>query len=58
VLLNQDIGFTNLKLLEELDKLDPNWAVVGEGVITMICSEITDPNCTPNWAGDYKSSLT
>jgi hypothetical protein len=57
VLLNQGHGFCQLvKLLEELNKLDGNWAVLGNAGYNNnyeYVLKITDPNCTPIWTGDF-----
>lgn len=61
ILVNQGHGFARLvQVLEELDQLDPNWAVAGnagfnnnyEGV-----ARITDPNQTPNWSGEFPQQV-
>jgi len=57
ILLNQGHGFSRLvELLEELDRLDPKWAVLGNAGYNNSYEyilKITDPNCTPNWTGDF-----
>jgi hypothetical protein len=61
VLLNQGHWFDKLvKILEELDKLDAKWAVVGNAGINnnyQSVVKITDPNSTPNWRGDFPQKV-
>ncbi|MDF5733000.1 MAG: hypothetical protein PUP92_34675 [Rhizonema sp. PD38] len=55
VLLNQGHGFNQLvKVLEELEKLDPKWALAGNAGFNNnyeLVAKITDPCQTPNWSG-------
>jgi len=57
VLLNQGDGFDQLvKVIQELNKLDSNWAVLGNAGINNNyekVARITEPNCLPNWHGDF-----
>lgn len=57
VLLNQGHGFGQLvKVLEELDQLDPDWAVVGNAGSNNnydIVRRITDPNCAQQWVDRF-----
>lgn len=61
VLLNQGHGFNQLvSLIEELDNLDPNWAVLGNAGVNnhyQNVAKITDPNPTPNWQGDFPQKV-
>jgi hypothetical protein len=54
VLLNQGNGFDQLiKVLEELENLDPQWAVAGNAGVKNNYTDvhrITDPNITPDWS--------
>ena len=56
ILINQGDGFDQLvKVLEELEKLDPKWAVVGNAGLSNnyeLVAKITDPY-TPNWTGTF-----
>jgi hypothetical protein len=53
VLMNQGHGFERLiKVLEELEQLDPKWAIAGNAGINKnykLIAKITDPNSTPIW---------
>ena len=57
VLLNQGQGFGQLvKVLEELDKLDPAWAVAGNAGSNNnyeLVFKITDPSSPPKWDGGF-----
>jgi hypothetical protein len=61
VLLNQGHGFDQLvKVLDELDKLDSKWAIVGNAGINnnyQAVVKITDGNCTPNWTGNFPQKV-
>ncbi|MGI8501739.1 MAG: glycosyltransferase family 2 protein [Hassallia sp.] len=60
VLLNQGHGFNQLvKVLEELEKLDPKWAVTGNAGFNNnyeLVAKITDPS-TPNWLGTFPQKV-
>lgn len=57
VLINQGHGFDQLlKVLKELDQLDPNWAVAGNSGINNNYEhivKITDPHNTPLWSAGF-----
>lgn len=57
VLLNQGHGFDRVvKLLEELDKLDSNWALAGNAGINNNYENvtiITDPHNSKHWSGGF-----
>lgn len=61
ILLNQGHGFKHLvSLIEEMDHLDPNWAVLGNAGVNnhyQNVAKITDPNSTPNWVGDFPQKV-
>lgn len=61
ILLNQGNGFDDLvKVLTELEKLDPTWAVAGNAGINndyKFVARITDPNDTPNWLKDFPQQV-
>ncbi len=57
ILLNQGNGIDYLiNLLEDLEQLDPKWAVAGNAGVNnnyRFVVKITDPNNFPNWSGDF-----
>ncbi|MDF5717925.1 MAG: hypothetical protein PUP93_29695 [Rhizonema sp. NSF051] len=61
ILINQGHGFNQLvQVIEELDKLDPNWAVAGNAGINNnyeMVAKITDPCQTPNWSGVFPQQV-
>lgn len=61
VLLNQGHGFNQLvKVLEELDKLDPNWAVAGNAGVNNNYEKvfrITEPRGLLIWCGDFPQQV-
>lgn len=61
ILLNQGYGFDDLvKVLTELEKLDPTWAVAGNAGINNDykgIARITDPNNTPNWCQELPQQV-
>jgi hypothetical protein len=61
LLLNQGHGLNQLlTVLEELDKIDPNWAVAGNAGSNNnyeLVLKITDPNCAPNWSGNLPQQV-
>lgn len=61
ILLNQGNGFDDLvKLLTELEKLDPKWAIAGNAGINddyKSVARITDPNNTLNWSKNFPQQV-
>ncbi|KAB8330882.1 hypothetical protein SD80_025135 [Scytonema tolypothrichoides VB-61278] len=61
VILNQGHGFNQLlTVLQELEKLNPNWAITGNAGINknyQAVVKITDPNNTPNWSGNFPQQV-
>lgn len=61
VLLNQGHGFDQLvKLLKELDKQDPNWAIAGNSGINNNYENvirITDPHNVQQWSGGFPEKV-
>jgi hypothetical protein len=61
ILLNQGHGFDQLvRVLEELDELDPNWAIAGNAGRNSrgeIVLRITDPHNSPQWTGSLPEKV-
>lgn len=61
LLLNQNDRFEELvECLEELEQIDPNWAIVGNAGVNSqyeLVARITDPNNTADWQGGFPQQV-